>query len=255
MVQFIYPSITSTGTESVVWNERLYNQIMGDLLQQEKEWDEKDFNKLAEPYSSIEYIYKYRTFNDKHPEWTSQLFSEQKMWSPSLKNLNDPLEMAFGGQVLDDPATVDAINMMMNSNWYGCICFSRDPVCVQMWAHYASSHSGYCVEYYRPDSFFLSTFCRPVKYRRTMPSLENSHEIDELFWTKSDAWEYEAEWRLRYIRSNAHTLPGLLKPSGVIFGLRTPDKVKKFIRSHAGNIRFGEIKPSPAPYRIQVQWE
>jgi hypothetical protein len=88
-----------------------------------------------------------------------------------------------------------------------------------------------------------------------MPEIENIEQIDILFWTKSEAWEYEAEWRLRYPRASAYTAPNSLKPHGVIFGLRTSDNTKKLIRNWADNVRFGQIVPSSEPYRIKVKWE
>jgi hypothetical protein len=256
MEEPIYPSITPTNIESVLWNERIYEDFVKDFRRREEEWSAGRSQRSSGPQLDLSYVYKYRAIDPEHPELSEEIFGDQKVWSPSLESLNDPLEAAFVfGKAVPDPVVADAVKMMMKSNWYGCICFSRDPVCVQMWAHYASSHSGYCVEYYRPDSFLLSAFCRPVLYRRNMPELTDKNDIDRLFWTKSEIWEYEAEWRLRYPRANAHTAPGLLRPHGVVFGLRTPDSVKKLIRKCAGNIRFGQIVPAREPYRIKVEWE
>ncbi len=256
MDDFVYPSITPTNIESVVWSDSIYNQLLDKIRQWEDQWTEAQFRKLPEFNRGVDCIYKYRAINPEHPEWTEELFADQKLWSPSISNLNDPLEAAFlYGKAIADPTIADAVKMMMKSNWFGCICFTRDPICVQMWAHYAADHSGYCIEYYRPSSFLLSAYCKPVLYRRQMPEIENIKRIDKLFWTKSEAWEYEAEWRLQYIRADAHTDPGLLKPNGVIFGLRTPDSTKQLIRSGAGNIRFGQIERSREPYRIKVKWE
>ena len=256
MEEFIYPSITPTNIESVVWNERIYNHLLETIHRWEEQWNEARLWQLPNLHLGVDYIYKYRAINPEHPEWTEELFADKKLWSPSIADLNDPLEAAFiYGKAVADPVIADAVKMMMKSNWYGCISFSRDPICVQMWAHYAASHSGYCIEYYRPSSFLLSAFCKPVLYRRGMPEIENIDIIDILFWTKSEVWEYEGEWRLRYPRANAHTAPCLIKPHGVIFGLRTPDSTKKLIRNCAGNIRFGQIVQSSEPYQIKVKWE
>lgn len=222
----------------------------------EKEWSPDRLQQMPHLHLGIDYIYKYRAFIPAHPEWTTEIFTDEILYSPSIPELNDPLETAFiCSGVAADPIFADSINMMLKSNWYGCICFTRDPICVQMWAHYAASHEGYCVEYYRPNSFLLSANCKPVLYRRTMPEITSIEQIDHLFWTKAEAWEYEAEWRLRYPRAGAKTASGLLKPHGVIFGIRTPYEVKNLIRSCAGDIRFGQIVPSREPYRIKVKWE
>ena len=256
MKDFIYPSITPNEVVSVVWNEKIYNKIVDDIRHEDESWNKDRLRQLPNLYLNIDYLYKYRSFDSSHPEWTAELFADNRLWSPSMEDLNDPLEAAFVcGKAIADPYIAAAVAMMMTSNWYGCICFSRDPICVQMWAHYAKDHSGFCIEYYRPSSFLLSVYCKPVLYRKLMPEIESLDLIDNLFWTKSEAWEYEAEWRLRYPRVNALTAPGLLKPHGVIFGLRTKESTKNFIRDSAGNIRFGQIVPSREPYRIKVKWE
>lgn len=256
MENVIYPSITPTNIQSILWSERIYDTLVDTIRGWEKEWSPNQLHQLPHLHLGVDYIYKYRAFNPAHPEWTTEIFAEEILYSPSISELNDPLEAAFVyAEATADPIIVDGINMILKSNWYGCICFTRDPICVQMWAHYAASHEGYCVEYYRPGSFLLSTACKPVRYRRTMPKITSLEQIDDLFWTKSDVWEYEAEWRLRYPRAHGKTAPGLLKPHGVIFGLRTDPKVKNLIRDCARDIRFGQIVLSSEPYRIKVKWE
>ncbi len=270
MKDFIYPSITPSSIPSVVWNEKIYNKIVDDMRHEDEAWDKNRLRQLPNLHLNVDYIYKYRAFDPEakpschdYFKEIEQLFVDKTLWSPSLEKLNDPLEAAFVfKESVVDFEIANAVAMMLTSNWYGCICFTRDPVCVQMWAHYALSHQGYCVEYYRPSSVLLSLFSKPVLYRKAMPELtskdfinNSTTIIDNLFWTKSEAWEYEAEWRLRYPRANGPTAPNLIKPHGVIFGLRTKESTKNFIRDCAGNIRFGQIVPSREPYRIKVKWE
>lgn len=263
MKDIIYPLITPTSIESALWTETIYNKLLENIRNWDEKWKEERLRQLPNLHLGIDYVYKYKTINPLHPEWIEEELSDKKLYSPSISELNDPLEAAFVFGKTENPVIANAVKMMMKSNWYGCICFSRDPICVQMWAHYAASHSGFCVEYYRPSSFLLSAFCKPVLYRRGMPEIEiesiaseNNEILDKIFWTKSEAWEYEAEWRLRYPRASAYTAPSLIRPHGVIFGLRTPDSTKNLIRSYlTGDIRFGQIIPAREPYRIRVKWE
>ena len=89
-----------------------------------------------------------------------------------------------------------------------------------------------------------------------MPTIEALDDsVHHVFWSKSDAWEYEREWRLMYPRANALVAPGLLVPSGVIFGLRTPDGTKALVRKWAPNIRFGQIVTTKTPFQLQIRWE
>lgn len=96
-----------------------------------------------------------------------------------------------------------------------CLCENRDSLL--MWAHYASSHTGFLVEY-KADHPYLNArrtpsdeFYHPrkVEYRNERPSAEL---LDlggpELFLVKSRHWEYECEWRvLKPLADADHVLP------------------------------------------------
>jgi hypothetical protein len=204
-------------------------------------------------------LYKYRTLDRAYPEKTAEIIADGKLWSPSIRQLNDPLEAAvvFGeGSV--DRLTVAAVTMLFQSQWCGCICFSYDPVCVQMWANYSESHAGFVLKYERLDNWLLrSRLCHPVNYRRRILALDimddKTSPISAL-WTKSEAWEYEREVRLQYPRTNSYTAPGLLKPNGIIFGLRTTKKDKDFLREVSPHLRQGEIVFADDPFKLRVHW-
>lgn len=76
-----------------------------------------------------------------------------------------------------------------------------------------------------------------------------------MFWTKSEAWEYEREWRLRYPRIDAYTRAGLIKPHAVIFGLKCAPEVRKFIKDCSPGLRYGEIDASSHDYHLTIVWE
>ena len=131
-----------------------------------------------------------------------------------------------------------------------------------MWSHYSDEHRGFCIEYRRQDSFLLaSEDCRPVLYRSYIPEVELGDPkkmgplADLLFWTKSEAWEYEHEWRLRYPRIDSYTRAGLLKPHAVIFGLHCPAEIRKSIRDSAPDLWYGEIEISSRGYELTISWE
>lgn len=243
-----------------LWNEKLCASLEKQLLQIQAKWGSSPLKFFPE----VECLYKYRSFDIQHPERTREILSEHKLWSPSMHSLNDPMESGFHSS--EDHVENDAafsFIYMMRSQWCGCISFSRDPVSSPMWSHYSSDHTGFCIKYRRQDSILLSfpSYCRPVMYRSNVPklSLKNvnnfSSMIDEVFWTKSGDWENEREWRLRYPRTDSYTHTGLLKPEGVIFGLKTDPKVKDYIRKCAPDLRYGVIVPGKNDYRLRVVWE
>jgi len=74
-----------------------------------------------------------------------------------------------------------------------------------MWSHYAYSHKGFCIGFDNTSPFFnkkrseVDEFyhLRKVTYSKIRPSkLLNQLNGVELFLIKSQAWEYEQEWRM-----------------------------------------------------------
>src|SRR5262245_52913535 len=258
-VERTYPSFGPGTIESVIWTEKLYRDIAEDFLQQQKEWGKSDRNQKQIFHSPpVQNLYKYKSLDDPHRhERIPIIFKERTLWAATIASLNDPLEAAFVIQKREeDRVEAEAIKMMVHSKWWGCICFSFDPVCPQMWAHYAACHSGFCIQYRRLDSALLcSGLTQPLAYRRAMPELKLSSVNEPIFFTKSENWEYEREWRLMYPNAGGYVAPGLLIPSGVLFGVRTSEESKAFLRECAGNVRFGQVVLSEEPYRLKIKWE
>lgn len=72
-----------------------------------------------------------------------------------------------------------------------------------MWAHYADSHKGICIQYRFKASFFKQnesekSFKRYNKeqYTRKIPNLNNSISIANALFTKDILWQYEEEVRI-----------------------------------------------------------
>lgn len=75
---------------------------------------------------------------------------------------------------------------------------------VLMWAHYARSHTGLCVEYEFDDSIFKTglvtnetqaTMIIPIEYTKTI-DVGDVPNMKQALFQKSDFWEYENEMRL-----------------------------------------------------------
>lgn len=253
-----YPAINFQDPASSTWSEGLCREIEAQFQRGQLTWAKINIADDAIRYPEHRYLYKYKTLDLKYPERTETIFTQKQLWAASLDNFNDPLEAAFVvNPYLDGIDLAVVLSSMAKSNWWGCVSLSSDPVCVQMWAHYAAQHSGICIQYRRADSYLLtSKNCQPMSYRGTTPVVEALDDsIHHIFWSKFDAWEYEREWRLMYPRANAYLAPGLLVPSGVIFGVRTTTETKELLRKWAPEIRFGQIVSAKAPYRLQIRWE
>lgn len=97
-------------------------------------------------------------------------------------------------------------------NKLGCTCFTKNNSHILMWAHYAKSHKGMCLEF---DST-MPPFNRAIEvaYCDNFPEINpiniitksnvellNRESLKPLL-TKYSCWAYEAEWRLFHVESN-----------------------------------------------------
>ena len=139
---------------------------------------------------------------------------------------NDPFELVPGnfGATLP-PSEVEELysqNLHDPANYYdyyydiksgvrgtvGVICFTSQKKNLLMWAHYAKSHTGICVEFDANASFFNGQYkdsyanigkIKKVHYAIKRPLFVNPTEMsdDTDFWfIKSKDWSYENEYRI-----------------------------------------------------------
>lgn len=152
-------------------------------------------------------------------------------------------------------------------------CFSERCDSVLMWAHYAGSSEGFCVEYdlkklTRDEIIDLGIY--PVLYNEDRliyrdvkelannlkdleEAMEKEYEYDDveslrdlipLMLCKGKDWEYEREWRIictkmdlynQYNKSTSGICVPLKCVSGVILGYRMEESKKKHIREIINN--------------------
>jgi hypothetical protein len=95
-----------------------------------------------------------------------------------------------------------------------------------MWAHYANSHTGFCVGYLCPVGIDNPRIIFKVEDAEKPPAISCWQLIQDpgavhrdLVTTKTDPWSYEREWRLTF-----GNMPGglhlLLPPRQIIFGAK-----------------------------------
>jgi hypothetical protein len=77
---------------------------------------------------------------------------------------------------------------------YRIYCLSEKPDVPLMWGHYASSHTGICLEFDARCAPFAAA--EKVKYVSAYPAFDVLKGSYESLFTKSADWSYEAEWRL-----------------------------------------------------------
>ncbi len=127
------------------------------------------------------------------------------------------------------PHSTDILN-----NEVGICSLSRNPLNLLMWAHYATSHTGFVVEFSIPTEstlpvsdimlkMLLVPF--PVDYQEEKPIVTSRGSFDKHFLTKGKTWEYEEEERvidfIRKAGDHPYDRKRILK--SVIAGMRMSD--------------------------------
>ncbi|WP_305843054.1 DUF2971 domain-containing protein [Photobacterium leiognathi] len=120
-------------------------------------------------------------------------------FSASDSFLSDTVDNTFSQKELDD----------FVFSKYGIISFTETKDNLLMWSHYGDNHKGFVVEFNYNHNYFRSMFNNSsndiegniyrVLYRKERfhgKSTEEDSAFLELFFHKSDEWEYEKEHRL-----------------------------------------------------------
>ncbi|MCA0973109.1 DUF2971 domain-containing protein [Halomonas denitrificans] len=117
-----------------------------------------------------------------------------------LLSLNDPFEYSL--KIGDSEYELKPELSAENTETMAFVSLSRNNSNILMWSHYADSHKGFCLGFYRSDSYFSDA--ESIRYRSNRSSLNgmsNSH-FDKINVLKSVAlekaidWAYEEEERL-----------------------------------------------------------
>lgn len=171
-------------------------------------------------------LYRYMRFDDY---WEKNIFDGQVYLSEAA-NLNDPfdclvyinhkvyIEHMFQSVCMIFPKmdrrilreTVRAsIDDEIDNQLYGMkkkfriACFTENNIFPLMWAHYADSHKGFCMEYdltKLPDGYrygILPVIYSDKRYDATNAVItRNTNLLMNPYYFKSSHWKYEKEWRM-----------------------------------------------------------
>jgi hypothetical protein len=88
-------------------------------------------------------------------------------------------------------------NMLFKEGLGWCVsCFTTEPTNEIMWAHYADSNKGVCLEFDLSTSPDLHKKIFPVQYNDNFPVINSVDDLPEALLRKRIAWQYEKEWRI-----------------------------------------------------------
>jgi hypothetical protein len=154
---------------------------------------------------------------------------------------------------------------------YRVYCLGTKPDSELMWAHYAASHHGICLEFSAQNTVFSTAF--QVSYSKSYPLLDvtssdEEHNLLPLI-AKSASWAYEEEYRLvSQEQATALTQGTILTNKGitkipadaltsVIIGCLADDETVSEIRSiiYASRkpIRIQKAVRAPDRYNLTIQ--
>ena len=163
-------------------------------------------------------------------------------------------------------------NIKLDTKKWRVYCLSETCENIQMWAHYADGHRGFCLEFLNaendpfivpaPSGDFKETGIVPleVKYSDQFPIINRVLDDDittvKACLTKASGWSYEKEWRMVDLSGpgRRYFLPHFLK--SVIFGCKMTDDHKQLIRKWCEGrdsaVTFHGARISAGSYSLEI---
>jgi len=216
-------------------------------------------------------VYKYRSIEEDIFKRDFETINNNSFYSSNYSMLNDPFDIYFNeeiSQVIDLLKTLFPHSELDNlekqfrevlnfKEEIGVYCLSTDFLNEQLWAYYASSYFGYCIEYdldklIDKGQNFDFQYQFEIDYKDNIPTLGIEDLINlqdgfirKMFATKKSAWQHEKEIRLifdKYGMKKIHRSA----ITGIYFGIKTPEKVKENFYKLFENddVKFYEVFPS-----------
>ncbi|MBB6371258.1 DUF2971 domain-containing protein [Chryseobacterium shigense] len=215
--------------------------------------------------------YKYRSIEKDVFDRDFKTIENNSFYSSNYSILNDPFDIYFDeeiSQLVNILKILFPIKELDNfENQFkevlkfkekiGVYCLSSDFLNEQLWAYYASSYAGYCIEYdldklvdKGQNVDFQCQF--EINYKENIPTLDidditnlKDNFIQKMFATKKSAWQHEKEIRLifdKYGMKKFH--PSAI--TGMYFGIKTPDIIKESFYKlfESRDVKFYEVFPS-----------
>lgn len=151
---------------------------------------------------------------------------------------------------------------------FGVACFTPDWNNELMWAHYASAHKGFCVEYSirqmtvaTENEGKISTFA--VQYTSGLPklcvseALFSPHQtLGRMIATKHLSWAYEKEWRVVHLekRGCLVDMPKGIEISALIAGIKASKHYLRAVKEKAESLGVPafHIKKRDFSYELEL---
>lgn len=213
--------------------------------------------------------YKYRAniVIDGKKRDTDQL-SKNILYAADMRKLNDPFEGSVELPKSDEHEywVTPIIQKLYNVGIYSLSKLKNNetfPCNELLWAHYANSHTGFCIEYdldklsnYAQSNYDISHVLH-VSYADERPKVSENDNIiqvqKKVFGTKSLAWEYENEVRLVFEKYGEKTVPENAV-TAIYFGLKISleDRREIIKRMSGRGIDFYQVERIENLYQLKA---
>jgi hypothetical protein len=229
-------------------------------------------------------VYKYRGGNDEIFQRDLDSLEKNYYWSANLESLNDTqenmissgkfvkqsnvLSRFFGKKSKDALVNVhDALDVFLShKKRVGIYSLSKTFNDELLWAHYANSHAGFCIEYelnnLLDNHIYENRYSFPVLYNLNPSEIDlkdvssaskNTVLIQKAFGCKSKKWEYEKEYRIVNDDFGKHSYD-FKAVTAIYFGLKMPDsqKVEIMNRLKGRSIKYYQITQIENKYQLDA---
>jgi hypothetical protein len=223
-------------------------------------------------------VYKYRGGTEEAVERDIASIVSSYFWAPTVDQLNDPSEayvkqghiktalrgLSFISDVAEVSSAFDTVLGMRHTA--GVYSLSRTPLDELMWAYYASSHTGFCIEYnlerlmleartgWNVIDVSYQTDPQTIQFDDILTREEVSPMLGKMIGTKSQRWAHEREIRIitNTAGQNYYAQPAL---TGIYFGCRCTEEFIVNVRKRLSGrrITYYQIEFSPHSYTMKAK--
>ncbi len=229
-------------------------------------------------------VYKYRRGCKETFDRDLESLERNSFYSPSFDKLNDPCETEILSEKFKDQssrltqvinpnakANLESLhtaleNVIKRKNEVGIYSLSTNYKDELLWAHYANSHRGFCIEFELEVLLNSHTnnpvYHFPVHYSKNPPefeladmgSKESEMIVKKLLGYKSKRWRYEAEHRI-ITQKNGNHLYDFKAVSAIYFGLHMDEHQKRRIMEamKGRGIKYYQIVQLKGSYLFERQ--
>lgn len=202
-------------------NDYVFENLEKDLLVVRKPYEYND------PFEAVHYIENQYNFfnnseikimNSKGYEYTER---EKKIILDEMCKIVREKQESSGAKYLNN-----------------VLCLSSIEKSILMWSHYSESHKGICVQYEFEDIFMNNVedeenginIILPMQYSDKVPIIKEygKEAIKPIYFTKSEEWSYEKEWRVlinnkEIIDNKGLSFIKMPKPRSIILGCKASE--------------------------------